>query len=193
MEKVKPTIHKTAIVDEPSQIGAGTKIWHWTHVMPKAKIGQDCSLGQNVYIGSAAEIGNNVKIQNNVSVYDKVILEDNVFCGPSCVFTNDPNPRAEYSHRDSWQQTLVKKGASIGANATVICGNTIGQYAFIGAGSVVTKDIPDYGLAYGNPAKFIGFVCECGTKLDFAENKESTCKNCQKQYQKINDQKIERK
>ncbi|MFH1597614.1 MAG: acyltransferase [Patescibacteria group bacterium] len=186
-------VHETSIIEEKATIGSGTKIWHWTHVMPSAKIGKDCSLGQNVYVGSEAVIGNNVKVQNNVSVYDKVILEDNVFCAPSCVFTNDPNPRAEYSHRDSWLQTVVKKGATIGANATVICGNSIGEYAFIGAGSVVTKDIPDYALAFGNPARIQGWMCQCGTKIDFGSKDQAKCLECNKEYKRISEDKIERK
>lgn len=158
-------IHETAIVDNGAIIGEGTKIWHWSHIMPGAVIGKDCVIGQNCFIASKAKIGNGVHIQNNVSVYDMVILEDDVFCGPSMVFTNVINPRA-FVHRDisEYKPTVVKKGASIGANAVIVCGVTIGQYAMIGAGAVVTKDVPDYALVYGNPARINGWVSENGDK-----------------------------
>jgi len=185
MNQTKYTAHPTAVIDEPVEIGAGTKIWHFCHVMSGAKIGKDCSLGQNVNVGGKAVIGLGVKIQNNVSVYDGVVLEDYVFCGPSMVFTNDNNPRAEYPKHGDYLTTLVKKGASIGANATIVCGHTIGSYAFIGSGSVVTKDIPDYALAYGNPARIYGWMCECGEKLSF-QNDRATCQKCKKSYTKIN-------
>ena len=158
-------IHESSFADEGSVIGEGTKIWHFSHIMSGAIIGKNCSIGQNVCIASRAKIGNGVKIQNNVSVYDDVILEDDVFCGPSCVFTNVINPRAFIERKNEYKKTLVKKGASIGANATIICGITIGEYAFIGAGSVVTKDVPPYALVYGNPARVHGKVSESGERV----------------------------
>jgi UDP-2-acetamido-3-amino-2,3-dideoxy-glucuronate N-acetyltransferase len=151
-------IHESSYADEGAEIGEGTKVWHFCHIMSGAKIGKNCSLGQNVNVGSRAVIGNGVKIQNNVSVYDDVIIEDDVFCGPSCVFTNVINPRAFVERKHEYKKTVVKKGASIGANATIVCGVTIGEYALIGAGSVVTKDVPAYALAYGNPARIQGKV-----------------------------------
>ena len=157
-------LHESSYVDEGAVIGEGTKIWHFCHIMNGAKIGNNCSIGQNVYIGSRAVIGNNVKIQNNVSVYDDVIIEDDVFCGPSCVFTNVINPRAFIERKNEYKKTIVKKGASIGANATIVCGVTIGEYALIGAASVVTRDVPDHALVYGNPARFHGRVGESGDK-----------------------------
>lgn len=167
----------TAIIDEPSDIGEGTKIWSFSHVMKGAKIGKNCNIGQNVFIGSKAEVGNNVKIQNNVSVYDRVRLEDYVFCGPSAVFTNVINPRSHIERKDEFRETVVKKGATIGANSTIVCGHTIGEYAFIGAGSVVTKDVPGYALVYGNPARIKGWVCSCAVKLQ-ANSKGAICKAC---------------
>ncbi len=157
--------HETAIVDDGAKIGAGTRIWHWVHVCAEAQIGEKCSLGQNVFIGKAV-IGNNVKIQNNVSVYDNVTLEDDVFCGPSMVFTNVYNPRSAITRKHAYRSTLVKKGATLGANCTIICGVTIGKYAFIGAGAVVNKDVPDYALMVGVPAKQIGWMSEYGEQLD---------------------------
>jgi UDP-2-acetamido-3-amino-2,3-dideoxy-glucuronate N-acetyltransferase len=173
-------VHESSYVDEGSVIGKGTKIWHFSHIMPGAMIGDSCSIGQNVNIGSRAVVGDGCKIQNNVSLYDDVILENNVFCGPSCVFTNVINPRAFVERKHEYKQTLVKEGASIGANATIVCGVNLGKYSFIGAGSVVTKDVPDYGLVYGTPAKWHGWVCECGEKLD--EN--LSCPACSKEYRK---------
>lgn len=172
-------IHETAIVDKGAQIGDGSRIWHWVHISAGAKIGNDCSFGQNVFVGNAVQIGNNVKIQNNVSVYDNVILEDDVFCGPSMVFTNVYNPRSAITRKDEYRDTLVKKGATIGANATIVCGVTVGQYAFIGAGAVVNKDIPDYALMAGVPAKQIGWISEFGERLDLPLNgsAESSCVN----------------
>lgn len=158
-------VHESSFVDDGAQVGEGTKIWHFCHIMGGAQIGNNCSIGQNVNIASGAIIGNNVKIQNNVSVYDDVIIEDNVFCGPSCVFTNVINPRAFIERKHEYKKTIVKKGATIGANATIICGVTIGEYSLIGAGSVVTKDIPSYSLAYGNPARIHGHVNENGEKV----------------------------
>jgi UDP-2-acetamido-3-amino-2,3-dideoxy-glucuronate N-acetyltransferase len=173
-------VHESSIIEEPSHIGRGTKIWHFCHVMPDAVIGEDCSLGQNTYVGNKVSIGNRVKIQNNVSVYDAVTLEDDVFCGPSCVFTNVVNPRAHVSRKHDYRQTLVKKGATIGANATIVCGHAVGRYAFIGAGAVVTKDVPDHAMVYGNPARIQGWVCECGVKLEGTST--LTCPECGRKY-----------
>lgn len=157
--------HETAIIDDNCTIGKNTKIWHWAHVCSGAEIGENCSLGQNVFIGGNVKIGNRVKIQNNVSVYDCVTLEDDVFCGPSMVFTNVINPRSAIPRKDEYLETVVKKGATIGANCTIICGNTISQYAFIGAGAVVTKDIAPFALVVGNPAKTIGWMSKHGERL----------------------------
>jgi UDP-2-acetamido-3-amino-2,3-dideoxy-glucuronate N-acetyltransferase len=159
-------IHPTSIVDEGAEIGSNTAIWHWVHVCAGAKIGQSCSIGQNVFISNKVIIGNRVKIQNNVSVYDNIILEDEVFCGPSVVFTNVYNPRAAVSRKSEYRNTLVKKGATLGANCTIVCGVTIGRYAFIGAGSVVNRDVPDYALMVGVPARQIGWMSQYGEKLD---------------------------
>jgi len=158
-------VHESSYVDEPVQIGAGTKIWHFCHVMSGAVIGERCVLGQNVNVGGRARIGNNVKIQNNVSVYDCVHLEDDVFCGPSMVFTNVVNPRSHISRKDEYKTTLVKRGATIGANATILCGITLGRYCFIGAGATVIRDVPDFALVVGNPARQIGWMCKCGVRL----------------------------
>lgn len=176
-------IHTSAVVDEPMEIGGGTKIWHFTHIMSGARIGENCIIGQNVFIGSGAILGNNIKVQNNVSIFDGVILEDDVFCGPSMVFTNVFNPRSFISRKKEFRKTLVRKGSTIGANVTIVCGNTIGQYAFIGAGSVVTKDIPDYALVYGNPGKVKGWVCQCAEEIVFRSEK-SACAACGKRYRK---------
>lgn len=177
--------HETAVVDEPCQIGKGTKIWHFSHIMAGARIGEGCNIGQNVVVAPDVIIGNNVKIQNNVSVYKGVILEDDVFCGPSMVFTNVINPRSHISRKHEFRETRVKKGATIGANATIVCGHTIGKYAFIGAGAVVTKDIPDYALVMGNPGKVVGWMCSCGNRLEF-NGSLGVCKECGKAYKKIN-------
>ncbi len=158
-------VHESAYVDEGAQIGAGTKVWHFCHVLPGAVIGERCSLGQNVVVMNGASIGNNVKIQNNVSVYEGVHLEDDVFCGPSMVFTNVINPRSHVSRKNEYRQTLVKRGASIGANVTIVCGATLGEYSFIGAGAVITRDVRPYALMAGVPARRIGWMCQCGEKL----------------------------
>ena len=180
-------IHPSAFVDEPSQIGEGTKIWHFCHVMANAKVGKNCILGQNVHIATSVTIGNNVKIQNNVSVYTGVVLEDDVFCGPSCVFTNVINPRSQVDRHDEYMQTLVKRGATIGANATIICGITIGQYAFIGAGSVVRHDVPDYALMVGNPASQIGWMGRHGYRLGKPDDQDCmTCPHSGWKYQLVN-------
>ena len=173
-------VHESAIVDENVNIDSGTKIWHFSHVQSNAEIGKNCSIGQNVNIGNNVKIGNHVKIQNDVSVYEGVELEDYVFCGPSMVFTNVINPRCKYPQRGSefYNKTLVKEGASIGANATIVCGNTIGKNSFIGAGTVVINNIQDYALVVGNPAKQIGWVCECGDKLSI----KLDCKKCNRQF-----------
>lgn len=158
--------HETAIIDEGATIGEGSKVWHWAHICGGAVIGQNCSFGQNVFVGNKVNIGNQVKVQNNVSIYDNVILEDQVFCGPSMVFTNVYNPRAGVSRKDQYRDTLVKKGATLGANCTIVCGITIGQYAFIGAGAVINKDVPDFALMVGVPARQIGWMSCYGEKLD---------------------------
>src|SRR4030042_2112872 len=172
--------HKSSYIDDEASIGNGTKIWHFSHIMEGAVIGENCSIGQNVSIGSKAVIGNNVKIQNNVSIYEGVILEDEVFCGPSCVFTNVINPRAFISRKSEFKRTLVRRGATIGANATIICGNELGEYCFIGAGAVVTKDIKSHALVVGNPGKQVGWVCRCGITLKFRNNSASCI--CGNQY-----------
>jgi UDP-2-acetamido-3-amino-2,3-dideoxy-glucuronate N-acetyltransferase len=161
-------IHETAIVDEGAIIGDGTKIWHFCHVMGNAKIGNDCSFGQNVYIGNV-DIGSNVKVQNNVSIYDGVTIEDDVFCGPSCVFTNVKNPRSAVNRQGEYSLTLIRRGVSIGANATIVCGVTLGEYSFVGAGSTVTKDTKPYSLNVGSPARQIGWMSKHGQRIDFTE------------------------
>jgi len=184
-------IHPTSLIDEDCQIGERTKIWHFSHILKGSKIGRDCRIGQNVVIGPEVKIGNKVKIQNNVSVYKGVTLEDEVFCGPSCVFTNVMNPRSAIPRMSELKPTLVKKGATIGANAIIICGNTLGRYAFIGAGAVVTEDVPDCALVYGNPAKIKGWMCECGIKLEFSGD-FAECKACGKRYKMIDENKVRR-
>ena len=178
------TAHPSAIIDEGAQIGAGTRLWHWVHVSAHAKIGQHCTLGQNVYIGNDVSIGNNVKIQNNVSVYDAVTLQDDVFCGPSMVFTNVYNPRAAVIRKDEYRPTLVKQGATLGANCTIVCGITIGEFAFVGAGAVVNKDVPAYALMVGVPARQIGWMSEFGEQLalPLKGQAEAICKHSSARY-----------
>ena len=178
------SVHPTAIVDEPCTIGAGTKIWHFVHVSKHTVIGERCVLGQNVFVGSHVTIGNNCKIQNNVAVYERVTLEDDVFCGPSMVFTNVMNPRCAYprDRETGFLPTLVKRGATIGANATIVCGTTLGEHAFIGAGAVVTQDVPSYAVMYGVPARQHGWRCECGEKLEFDATGKAFCKKQGTEY-----------
>ncbi len=181
-------VHESSYVDEGCEIGEGTKIWHFSHVMSGAKIGKKCSLGQNVNVGGTAVIGNHVKIQNNVSIYDEVTIEDEVFCGPSMVFTNVINPRSEIVRKDEYKPTLVKYGASLGANCTILCGNTVGKHAFVGAGAVVTKDVPDYGLVVGVPARLVGWMCRCAAaRLEFDSAGHVVCPVCNKEYRKDGD------
>ena len=175
-------IHETAVIDEPCTIGSGSKIWHFSHIMSDSVLGDNCNLGQNVVVSSKVILGNNVKVQNNVSIYTGVICEDDVFLGPSMVFTNIINPRSAVVRRDKYVSTLIKRGASIGANATVICGNTIGDFALIGAGSVITRDIAPYALVVGNPAKQIGWVSEYGNRLEFGESGKATCDESGQEY-----------
>ena len=170
------TVHPTAIVDEGAQIGENTRVWHWVHICGQAVIGRDCSFGQNVFVGNKVVIGNNVKVQNNVSVYDNVTLEDDVFCGPSMVFTNVYNPRSGVSRKDEYRNTLVKRGATLGANCTIVCGNTVGEYAFIGSGAVVNRDVPAYALMVGVPARQIGWMSEHGERLDLPLEGEAEAK-----------------
>lgn len=191
MENKEYFVHESSYVDEPCQIGKGTKIWHFSHIMCDTKIGENCNIGQNVVVSPDVVLGNNVKVQNNVSIYTGVICEDDVFLGPSCVFTNVINPRSFISRKEEYRKTVVHKGASIGANATIVCGHDIGKYAFVGAGSVVTKDVLDYALVVGNPAKVKYYVCECSEKMNF-ENDIFKCPKCGKEYRK-KDEKVERK
>jgi len=174
-------VHESSYVDEGAQIGAGTKIWHFCHIMPGAVIGERCNLGQNVVVMPGARLGNNVKVQNNVSIYEGVELEDDVFCGPSCVFTNVLNPRSHVPRKHAYQRTLVRRGSSIGANATIVCGVTLGEYAFIGAGAVVTSDVPAYGLMVGVPARRVGWMCQCGERLPVSAGTGS-CAACGSSY-----------
>ena len=183
----KTFIHETAVIDEPCSIGVGSKIWHFSHIMKDAVLGNDCNLGQNVVISPRVTLGNNVKVQNNVSIYTGVICEDDVFLGPSMVFTNIVNPRSAVVRKDKYVKTLVQKGASIGANATVVCGNTIGSFAMVGAGAVVTKDVFPYALVVGNPAKQIGWVSEYGHRLEFDESGKATCEESGQEYLLEND------
>jgi len=182
-------VHSTSVVDQPCEIGAATKIWHFCHIMEGAKIGSHCILGQNVFVGGKAVIGNRVKIQNNVSVYDGVVMEEDVFCGPAVVFTNEIYSRSFTEKNSEFKKTIVRKGATLGANATLRCGIVIGRYAFIGAGAVVTKDVSDYALIVGVPGWRIGWVCECGVTIKF-QNDQAQCSHCQKQYHLEGEEKI---
>ena len=173
--------HETAVIDEGCQIGNGTKIWHFSHIMPNCVIGERCNIGQNVVVSPGVKLGTNVKVQNNVSIYTGVICEDDVFLGPSMVFTNVTNPRSAIVRKEEYKQTIVKKGASIGANATIVCGHDIGEYALIGAGAVVTKNVPDFALVVGNPAKQIGWVSEYGHRLEF-NNNQAICPESKEMY-----------
>ena len=181
MEEKNFFVHESSYIDEPCTIGKGTKIWHFSHIMQNCKIGNNCNIGQNVVISPDVILGNGVKIQNNVSVYTGVICEDDVFLGPSCVFTNVTNPRSFISRRNEYKKTIIGRGASIGANATIVCGHNIGKYAFIAAGAVVTKDVPDYALVMGNPARVKYYVCDCSEKMVWQNNK-FTCPCCGKKY-----------
>ncbi|MEJ7761129.1 MAG: acyltransferase [Gemmatimonadaceae bacterium] len=178
-------VHESAFVDEGAQIGQGSKVWHFCHILPGAILGEDCSLGQNVVVMNGVRIGNNVKIQNNVSVYEGVELEDDVFCGPSMVFTNVINPRSHVSRKDEYRRTLVRRGSTIGANATIVCGATLGEYAFIGAGSVVTGDVMAYALMVGVPARRIGWMCQCGQRLP--DGGAGSCSGCGTCYRAVSD------
>ena len=180
--------HESAIIDSDCIIGKGTKIWHFSHIMSNSTIGENCNIGQNVVVSPGVILGNNVKIQNNVSLYTGVICEDDVFLGPSCVFTNVINPRSAVNRRDKYLKTKVGKGASIGANATIVCGHDIGSYAFIGAGAVVTKTVPAYALVVGNPAKQIGWISEYGQRLNFDQNNNAICSESNEKYKLINNQ-----
>jgi UDP-2-acetamido-3-amino-2,3-dideoxy-glucuronate N-acetyltransferase len=178
-------VHESAYIDDGATIGAGTKVWHFCHVLAGAVIGERCSLGQNVVVMNGTRMGNNVKVQNNVSIYEGVELEDDVFCGPSMVFTNVLNPRAHVSRRNEYRRTLVRRGATIGANATIVCGTTLGEYAFVGAGAVVAEDVPDYALVVGVPAHRIGWMCQCGERLP--DSGDGTCAACGSTYVAIAD------
>jgi UDP-2-acetamido-3-amino-2,3-dideoxy-glucuronate N-acetyltransferase len=175
------TVHPTAIVDDGAEIGAGSRVWHWTHICGGARIGERCSFGQNVFVGNDVIVGNNVKVQNNVSIYDAVTLEDDVFCGPSMVFTNVNNPRSHVSRKHEYRRTVIRHGATIGANATIVCGHEVGAFAFIGAGSVVTRDVAAYALMVGTPAHRIGWMCQCGERLP-SDIGEHACPGCGQHY-----------
>lgn len=175
-------VHPTAVIDEPCEIGAGTKIWHFSHIMKNAKIGRNCIFGQNCHVAENVKIGNGVKVQNNVSIYTGTIIEDYVFLGPSCVLTNVSNPRSEINRHALYEKTLIRRGATIGANATVVCGITIGRYAFIAAGSVVTKDVPDYGIIMGIPGKLVGYMSRHGHKLKFGKDGIAICPESNLRY-----------
>ena len=174
-------VHPSSFVDAGATIGAGSKIWHFCHIMPGAVIGERCNLGQNVVVMSGVRLGNNVKVQNNVSLYEGVTLEDDVFCGPSCVFTNVVNPRSHVTRKHEYRPTLVRKGSSIGANATIVCGVTLGEYAFVGAGAVVTSDVPAFALMVGVPARRVGWMCQCGERLQ-VHDRAAACASCRATY-----------
>jgi UDP-2-acetamido-3-amino-2,3-dideoxy-glucuronate N-acetyltransferase len=178
-------IHESSFVDDGATIGTGTKVWHFCHVMPRAVIGERCNLGQNVVVMSGVRLGNNVKVQNNVSIYEGVEIEDDVFCGPSMVFTNVLNPRSHVSRKHEYRKTLVRRGSTIGANATIVCGVTLGEYSFVGAGAVVSSNVPAYALVVGVPARRIGWMCQCGERLP--ETGTSTCAACGSTYERSGD------
>ena len=182
MENKNVYIHPSAVVDEGCVIGEGSKIWHFCHLMPKTILGEKCSIGQNVFIADNVTLGKNVKVQNNVSIYEGVHCEDDVFLGPSMVFTNISNPRSNVVRKGQYEKTMVKKGATIGANSTIVCGTTLGKFSFIGAGAVVTKDVPDYALMVGNPARQIGWMSEYGQRLNFDQNGEALCPESREKY-----------
>ena len=189
--KLREHLQRIALTDEDVEIGDGTTIWHFSHVLRNCRLGNDCRIGQNVVIGPNVRIGNGVKIQNNVSVYEGVTLEDEVFCGPSMVFTNVFNPRSEIRRMDELRPTLVRRGATLGANCTIVCGATIGQYAFVGAGAVVTRDVPDFALVVGNPARIIGWMCACGNRIEVKGNKrDGICRSCHRRYLKIGKEEV---
>jgi UDP-2-acetamido-3-amino-2,3-dideoxy-glucuronate N-acetyltransferase len=175
-------VHESSYVDDGAIIGKGSKVWHFSHIMAGAVIGERCNLGQNVVVMPGTRIGNNVKIQNNVSIYEGVELEDDVFCGPSCVFTNVNNPRSHVSRKHEYRKTLVRQGGTIGANATIVCGTTLGRYSFVGAGAVVTSDVPDFALMLGVPARRVGWVCQCGVRLQLRDGR-AVCAECSAKYE----------
>jgi UDP-2-acetamido-3-amino-2,3-dideoxy-glucuronate N-acetyltransferase len=181
-------VHETAVVDEPCQIGEGTKIWHFSHVQENARIGKGCSFGQNVLVGPGVTVGDDVRVQNNVSIYAGVTLEDHVFVGPSAVFTNIRTPRCEFPRKDALVSTRVRRGASLGANCTIVCGTTVGRYALVGAGAVVTRDVPDHALVVGNPARVVGWACACGLRLEAAAQDaeaDFSCAECARRYRSV--------
>ena len=192
MAKPKYFIAKGAVVDKGAKIGKDSKVWHFSHIMAGTQIGENCTIGQNVFIADNTKIGNNVKIQNNVSIYSGITLEDGVFCGPSAVFTNVKNPRSLFPVNKNYAKTLVMKGATIGANATIVCGITIGKFSFVGAGSVVTKNISDFALVYGNPAEFHGWMCKCGQRVKKSGKDNYVCQKCKRRYKLIRNRLTER-
>ena len=184
-DSISLKIHSSAVVDEGAFVGGGTAIWHFSHICSGAVIGKNCSLGQNVLVADNSSLGNNVKVQNNVALYGGVIVEDDVFLGPSCVLTNVTNPRSQVSRKTLYEKTLIRRGATVGANATIVCGITLGRYCFIGAGAVVTNDVPDYGLVLGNPGKLSGFMSRHGHKLHFDENNQAICPESNYRYERV--------